>query len=81
MPATGSKKISSSQPLAASGDRRNGTITTMARRAAHSAAMNTLSQKPESCRKGGKGNRSLEDAPFYSIGICRRGYRAHLGSQ
>src|SRR6478752_114604 len=53
MPTAGSKKISSSQPLAASGERRNGTTTIIAMRTAHSAAKKTSTQKVWSVRSAG----------------------------
>ena len=43
-PIDGSKKISSSQPFAASGERRIGTMTSIAMRTIHSAAKKRLSQ-------------------------------------
>ena len=42
-PTVGSKKMSSNQPFAASGERRMGTTTIIASRTAHSAAKNRFS--------------------------------------
>ncbi len=53
MPIAGSKKISSSQPFAASGERRKGTTTIIAIRTAHSTAKKTLTQKVWSVRSAG----------------------------
>jgi hypothetical protein len=53
MPTAGSKKISSNQPFAASGERRNGTTTIMAIRTAHSSAKKTLTQKVWSVSSAG----------------------------
>jgi hypothetical protein len=42
--STGSKKINSSHPFAASGERRKGTMTIIASRSAHSAAKKAFNQ-------------------------------------
>src|SRR3982751_3109620 len=50
-PRIGSNRMSSSQPLAASGERRKGTMTIIAMRIAHSSTMNAVSQTLGSGRR------------------------------